>query len=162
MKKLYLLRGCPGCGKSSLVRKYGLERYTESTDAIRLEIAGTEVVNGINMISQSKNADVFRILHDRLEMRMQSGEPVIVDATNISQLGWYYKKALEYGYQVVIVDFKVSLEVLKQRNIGRGIHYVPEEVIESMYNRKKVSQILNPNVRVIAPSDFLSDWRSNK
>lgn len=162
MKKLYLMRGCPGCGKSSLIAKCGLERYTESTDKIRLEIAGTEVVNGIEMISQQKNAEVFFILHKRIESRMLRNEPVIVDATNISSLGWYYNKAEEYGYQLIIVDFKVSLNVLKQRNITRGIHYVPEEVIERMYNKKKVSQIMNSNVRVISPSSFLSDWKSDE
>lgn len=159
MKRLYIMRGCPGSGKSTLIKDCGLIEFSISTDAIRLEYNGTEVIDGKEMISQKNNKFIFSLVYQRLEERMQSGLPVILDATNISGLGSYYKLASDYGYEVIIVDFKVSLEVLKDRNKGRGIHYVPEEVIERMYEKKKKSQIMQKDVRIIRPSDFYKDWQ---
>lgn len=156
-KRLYLLRGCPGSGKSTLISKLGLEEYTISTDKIRLKIAGTEVIDGIEMISQKKNYIVFNMVKNCIITNMTKGLPIILDATNISDTGKYYKLANEYGYEVVVVDFKVSLEVLLERNKYRGIAYVPESVICKMYEKKKTTPI-HEGSRVIRPSDMEGDW----
>lgn len=157
-KRLYLLRGCPGSGKSTLISKLGLEKYTISTDKIRLQIAGTEVIDGIEMISQKKNGEVFRLVNYYIQEAMSLGNPIVLDATNITYTGKYYKLANEYGYEVVVVDFKVSLEVLLERNKTRGIAYVPEPVIYKMYEKKKSTPI-HEGSRVIRPSDMESDWK---
>lgn len=159
MKRLYLMRGCPGCGKSSLIKKLGLEEYSISTDAIRLEISGTELVDGREVISQKDNSKVFEIVRNRIESRMGMNLPIILDATNLSSTSVYYKIAEKYGYEVVVVDFKVSLKVLLERNKTRGIHYVPEEVIKKMYDKKSRSSV-REGVRVIRPSDLKHDWIS--
>ena len=83
-KRLYLLRGCPGSGKSTLISKLGLEKYTISTDKIRLQIAGTEVIDGIEMISQKKNGEVFRLVNYYIQEAMSLGNPIVLDATNIT------------------------------------------------------------------------------
>lgn len=155
-KRLYLLRGCPGSGKSTLISKLGLENYTISTDKLRLELAGTEVINGIEMISQKKNSLVFEIVINQISNRMANGLPIVLDATNITDTGKYYKLASKYGYEVVVVDFKVSLDVLLERNKSRGIAYVPENVIYSMYEKKK--NPIRAGSRVIRPSDMEKDW----
>lgn len=158
VKKLYLLRGCPGCGKSTLISQVGAEEYTISTDALRLKLAGTEIVNGVEVISQKKNGIVFKIVLSSMESKMKSGLPVILDATNLSRVGKYYTLASEYGYEVVVVDFKVSLDVLKERNLHRGIANVPVDVVEKMYEKKRTTEI-HSGSRVISPTDFKREWR---
>lgn len=160
MKRLYLLRGVPGCGKTTLIDKLGLKDYTLSTDDIRLKIAGIEVIDGIEYISQKKNFVVFKILNSSLEKRMLKNEPVIIDATNIIGLKTYINLAAKYEYEVVIVDFKVSLDVLLERNRERKSTYksLPEEKIKEFYNKKKTGN-LPENVRVIRPSDMEKDWK---
>lgn len=157
--RLYIMRGCPASGKTTLIYGCGLSDYAVSTDDIRLEQNGTEILNGIEMISQKNPKLIFSIVYDNIRFRMEHRIPIILDATNINQLGAYYKLASAYEYEVVVVDFKVSLDVLKERNKNRGIRYVPEEVIERMYEKKKVSQILQQGVRIIRPSDFYNDWK---
>lgn len=160
MKRLYLLRGVPGCGKTTLIEKLGLKNYTLSTDDIRLKIAGTEVIDGIECISQKKNFVVFKILNSSLEKRMLKNEPVIIDATNITGLKTYMDLASKYSYEVIIVDFKVSLDVLLERNRARKSTYksLPEKKIEEFYNKKKTGNLPN-NVRVIRPSEMERDWK---
>jgi predicted kinase len=89
---------------------------------------------------------------------MKSGLPVILDATNLSRVGKYYTLASEYGYEVVVVDFKVSLDVLKERNLHRGIANVPVDVVEKMYEKKRTTEI-HSGSRVISPTDFKREWR---
>lgn len=160
MKRLYLLRGVPGCGKTTLIEKLGLKDYTLSTDDIRLKIAGIEVIDGVECISQKKNFVVFKILNSSLEKRMLKNEPVIIDATNITGLKTYIDLANKYGYEVVVVDFKVSLGVLLERNKERKSTYksLPDNKIVEFYNKKKTGN-LPDNVRVIRPSDMEKDWK---
>lgn len=160
MRRLYLLRGVPGCGKTTLIEKLGLKDYTLSTDDIRLKIAGTEVIDGVECISQKKNFVVFKILNSSLEKRMLKNEPVIIDATNITGLKTYMDLASKYNYDVIVVDFKVSLDVLLERNRARKSTYksLPEKKIEEFYKKKKTGNLPN-NVRVIRPSDMERDWK---
>lgn len=160
MKRLYMLRGVPGCGKSTLIDKLGLHEFTLSTDEIRLKISGIEIIDGVEVISQKKNFLVFKILKDSLIKRMKQNLPVIIDATNITGLNTYKSLADEHGYEFIIVDFKVSLNVLLERNKARQSTYksLPENKIISYYDKKKTSN-LPEGARVIRPSDLEKEWK---
>ena len=76
MAKFIMLAGLPGSGKSTyaeeLVRKEGF--VVHSSDKIREELGDVN--------DQSKNEQVFTILHKRIKEDLRSGKNVIYDATN--------------------------------------------------------------------------------
>ena len=89
-------------------------------------------------ISQEWNGFVWATLYAMLGTRMREGSFVIIDAvhqTNKS-LKQYRKMCEEFGYDMKIVDFKVSLEDALERNKNRAMYkMVPKEVIERMHNQ---------------------------
>ena len=76
--KLTILCGLPSSGKSTYAEsiKDIFDYIVISSDAIREEISFYE--------DQSKNAEVFQILHKRVDKALSDGKNVIVDATNIN------------------------------------------------------------------------------
>ena len=46
MRRLVLLRGIPGAGKSTWVKKNGLEKFTLSSDNIRLMLHSPALTHG--------------------------------------------------------------------------------------------------------------------
>ena len=76
--KLTILVGLPSSGKSTYAEsiKDIFDYVVISSDAIREEISFYE--------DQSKNAEVFQILHKRVDEALGDGKNVIVDATNIN------------------------------------------------------------------------------
>jgi len=152
----YLMHGVAGSGKSTLIRECGLEEYSISPDNLRLEIAGTIIdENGIEVISQEKNQQVWYLVYKEINKRMMRGDEIIIlDATNLGSLRSYRNMAKDFGYDLVVVDFKVPLEELLRRNTheNRGIAMIPEEVTKRMYKRKQTQSLKNYNV--ISPEEF--------
>lgn len=92
MRDLIIMRGCPGCGKSTAIKESGLKDYVLSPDDIRLMLRAPEVnENGEYRISQQDNALVFKMLDEMLVHRMENGSPTITDAT-----GKMYKQKFPY------------------------------------------------------------------
>ena len=143
MNLLLVLRGVPGCGKSTWIKERELEQYTLSTDNIRLLFAAPEQTpDGRYAISSKYDKQVWAFFRERLEDRMKNGDFTILDATHTkeSYLKDYKKLCQEYNYRMVIVDFSsVDLDTIKTRNYRREMYKkVPEEVIERMYNQIQV------------------------
>lgn len=138
VKKFYALVGCPGAGKSTFKENSGLSKYAISADDIRIEL-GCIVINedGTGYIDQSKNGEVFAIFYNRLEEKLQEGETIVVDNTNLDprDLKKLRKKAEMYGYTFEIILFDISLETLLKRNTDRGYKNVPKERVEEMYEK---------------------------
>ena len=139
MRTLYLLRGIPGSGKSTWIKENHLEPYTLSADAMRLMIQSPILtVDGKTVISQNNDKQAWKLLFSFLEERMDRGEFVIVDATHYKKDSIYkYKTLIEkYRYRAYVIDFTdIPLDVCKERNLQReGYKYVPEIVLEKMYN----------------------------
>ena len=83
MRILLLLRGAPGCGKSTWVEENGLNGYTLSADSIRLLYQSPIMkADGTEGISPDEDEAVWKILYKILRARMQNGEFTVVDATN--------------------------------------------------------------------------------
>jgi predicted kinase len=108
MRNLVILRGPQGSGKSSLVRRLGLDGHHLSFDKFREAICG-DTLNpaGEMTISQVHNVLVHRLTMESLERRMEAGETILFEATlpktfdveNIVALG------RTHGYAILIVDF---------------------------------------------------------
>lgn len=135
MKKLIILRGLPGSGKSTWIRENNYEIYTLSMDTIRLMFAEPNPT-----ISQQYNQRVFEIFSELLETRLKTGSFTIID--NVNQTWKYIKPYIEigekYGYDIEIKQFDVPLEVCLERNKNRETYkQVPEEVVRRMDEQMK-------------------------
>lgn len=143
MRSLVILRGSPASGKSTWVKKMGLENYCLSADNIRLLVQSPilSCTEKHTEISQSNDSYVWQLLFELLEERMKRGEFVIVDATHSrsSDFSRYNKLCERYRYRRYYVDFSdVPIEECKRRNQNREDYKrVPESVIEKMYSRLK-------------------------
>ena len=123
MRKLILLRGLPGSGKSTFIKQHDLEPYTLSTDTLRMHYGSlTYEAGGRLRIPAEYDKQVWQKLLDLLNERMARGELVIVDATHSNPRSFapYEKLAKDHRYQVLCVDFaNISLATCIERNNGR-------------------------------------------
>lgn len=162
MRILLLLRGAPGCGKSTWIAEKGLKPYALSADDIRLLCQSPVMqVDGTEAISQSNDNVVWKMLFGLLEVRMQKGEFTVIDATNskTSEINKYKEMCSTYRYRMYCVDFTdIPMEEVKRRNAGREpLRRVPEDVIERMYSRFATQKIPS-GVKVIRPDELDSIW----
>lgn len=159
MKNLFLLRGLPGCGKSTWIKDNRLEPYTLSSDKLREMYGGLEYnLEGNLTISSKRDKLVWETLFNMLEARMQRGLTTIIDATNIKEgtINKYSKLADKYFYKVYVVDFTdVPVETCIERNKNRGYKKVPEKVIFSMATNLKTAKIPD-GIKVISLHEFVS------
>lgn len=146
MRSLVILRGSPASGKSTWVKKMGLENYTLCADSIRLLVESPIIVpdKKHRVISQKNDNYVWQLLFELLEKRMSRGEFVVVDATHSrsSDFSRYNKLCERYRYRRYFVDFSdVSIEEYKRRNsLREDYKRVPEAVIDKMYSRLKTQE----------------------
>lgn len=117
MRTLLMLRGAPGCGKSTWIRERGLEQYALSADGIRMLCAGPKLTpDGGWMIDPTNDSAVWKMLFELLEIRMQNGEFTVIDATNSKSTEMNKYKALcdEYRYRMYCVDMTdIPIETVK-------------------------------------------------
>ena len=146
MRTLVITRGAPGAGKSTWIKKMGLENYTLCADSIRLLVESPIIVpdKKHRVISQKNDNYVWTLLFELLEKRMSNGEFVIIDATHSrsSDFSRYNKLCERYRYRKYYVDFSdVPIEECKKRNAKREDYKrVPESVIDKIYSRLETQQ----------------------
>ncbi|HBA48152.1 MAG TPA: calcineurin [Lachnospiraceae bacterium] len=162
MRILLLLRGAPGCGKSTWIRQQGLKKYTLSADDIRLLCQSPVMLaDGTEGISQSNDSTVWKTLFSILEIRMQRGDFTVIDATNskTSEMNRYKEMCENYRYRIYCVDFTdVPIEEVKRRNADReAFQRVPEDVIDNMYSRFRTQKIPS-GIKVIKPDELDTIW----
>lgn len=157
MRTLFILRGAPASGKSTWIKEHELEPYTISTDTLRLMYQSPITTEeGQLAISQNHDKEVWDMLMELLERRMDNGEFVIIDATHYKStlINKYKDLVSKYRYRVYVVDFtKISIEELKKRNSQRGFRTVPEEVIDKMYIALTDDKEVKKSYKIITPEE---------
>lgn len=131
MKSLYLLRGLPGAGKSTLAKKLG-DVYYEA-DMYFTNENGQYIFNGVDI----KKAHEWcqNEVHTAMILNHTTGENENIVVSNTFTQEWemeaYYKLANSYGYRVYSL-------IVENRHGGENLHNVPEDKIEVMRNRFEI------------------------
>ena len=151
MKKLILLQGTSGTGKSSWVRDHHLTDCTISADEIRQRLGLAVHTRRGNMpIIKIKNHDdtiTWDIFNKIINYRITQTDLTIVDNTNTSAiaLNQMHNLAAKYNCQVYLLDFMLQFEsanhkfdnaavqraqdILLKRNSKRIMYPVPKYVL---------------------------------
>lgn len=158
MRTMFVLRGAPGCGKSTWIKDNGLTPYTLEADNLRLLWQGPVLkADGEFAIGQNNDRRVWNLLHQMLEERMERGEFIVVDATHYKStlLNQYKKLIAHYQYRAYVVDFTdVPLETLLKRNAQREPYKrVPEEVIRKMAAVFEKDEEVSSTFTVVTPEE---------
>lgn len=153
MRRLVLLRGAPGCGKSTFVRDHGLSDLVVSSDAIRRMLYPmVHTLDGDRSILGGAERTVWQMVSSIVEERMRRGATVVIDATNLSprdQQPWY-ALARTHLYRVGMVDCQagVSDDELRRRNRLRGDDRVADAALETMIERAH-QNVVAPDVELL-------------
>lgn len=137
MRDLILVRGAPGSGKSTYVKEHHLEPYTISSDAVRMMFSCPEFdpLTGEPHISQFHEQAVWDFIEQTLELRMKTGQFIVLDAQNIKAQRWI-KLAEQYRYHIWIAEMQATQEECLARNAARPpLTRVPEAVILASFWR---------------------------
>ena len=143
MKKIFLMMGIPGGGKSTWIRS------NLPSDAVVCS-ADHFFVNddGIYIWKKELLHKAHRVCFDKYLAALDTSDVscVVVDNTNTKRadMRQYVVEANNRGYDVNIVAITVDPEVAAQRNV----HGVPNETIKKMY-----SQIQN-TIKLGFPNDW--------
>lgn len=157
MRKLLLMRGIPGSGKSYWLDRFDLKPYTICPDDLRLLFRSPVLSKeGTLSIDGANDKRVWEMVYSLLEERMNRGEFVVIDATHKKQSDFsrYQKLANTYMYDIACVDFsEQELNQCVKRNYERKEYKrVPGAVIAQHHNI--ITQHKLPkNITVIKPED---------
>lgn len=161
---------CLGSGKSAWVtKKYDYDRIFKhnttilSSDEIRKQLYGDEN-------DQTHNEEVFQYIKDTSVEKLEKGQRVIIDATNLSRkarqsITDYVDQKLsfyEYGFikfVVVATSYYQCLENNRKRS-----RQVPENVIERMYKQFEFPTLSEAvhEIEVVYPFEIDKDFYGMK
>jgi predicted ABC-type ATPase len=130
MKKIYILRGVPGSGKSRFAANY---RYGEEKKGWICSADQYFSKSGTYKFDPSKLPEAHQsCLRNFIDSISSSCPMIIVDNTNIHawEMAPYIALGELYGYQVEIHTFKVENPVIA---FERNIHNVPLKTIQYMF-----------------------------
>ena len=124
MKTLFLLRGLPGAGKSTLADSLGID-YVEA-DMFFMQ-------DGEYKFDGTKIKLAHEWCQDRVRKIMEYGMNVAVANTFTQEweMAPYLEMAKEFGY-------RVNSLIVENRHGGENTHSVPEEALTRMRNRFEI------------------------
>lgn len=122
---LYLLRGLPGAGKSTLAKTFSPNHYIEA-DMFMINEETGEYEFDVNRL-----ASAHRWCQCETELKMEMGAPEVVVSntfTTEKEMKPYMELAEKYNYRVVTL-------IVENRHGSKSIHGVPESTMKKMENR---------------------------
>ena len=136
MKKVYILRGVSGSGKSTFIKNLSLNKVVHSTDNYFYK--NKKYIFNPKKLSfyHKKNFESF------VESLKRKKRVVVVDNTNLlcEFVEPYINEAKKYGYKVILVDF---IPKGREFHFRRNRHNVPIRVINEQFkNYKKCKNML--------------------
>ena len=130
MKELFLLRGLPGAGKSTLAKQLVGDKDYCHKEADMYFVNGKGNYN----FKPSQLKDAHQWCQEEIEFVMRlEHSPVVVSNTftQEKELEPYYQLAEKYGYRVYSL-------IVENRHGGVNEHGVPEEKLEQMKQRFEI------------------------
>lgn len=132
MKKIIIMGGLPGSGKSYIAEKHNNFGATIKVDCddLKKECEGYDPNHPELVHEASKKLEA-----EVLDKLLQGNESFLYDttATNIKRIAALIKKAQANGFEVTFVYVMVSLETSLARNAQRERH-VPENIIYEKFS----------------------------
>ena len=125
MKALYLLRGLPGAGKSTVAKRLGGEHYEADMFFMK---------DGEYKFDATKLKMAHQWCQQQVEHCMEDESPVVVVSNTFTQeweMQAYNDLAKHYGYTVFSL-------VVENRHGGENVHGVPADAMDRMENRFEI------------------------
>lgn len=161
MRKLILLRGAQGTGKTTLTNPYR-ELVVSFDDFRELYAPKVPTLDGdlSLVLSNSAQKKVVRATFDAAEERLRLGTTIIVDTMNLRQKDQkdWVGLAKKYQYEALLVDAQgeTTDEELIERNERRGEKRVPVDALLASAALGRERHI-HPAIREISPDDLHSE-----
>lgn len=146
MRRLLLVRGPQGSGKSTFIHRLGLDDYALSFDKVRTIAGGPSMTpDGRVTVSHENEETVVGLTRQLLEMRMARGETLALEQATMSgdDAARWAALARKWRYEPLLVDLStVPLDVAQARNAQREeMTRVPEHHIERTVMRLGASPL---------------------
>ncbi len=134
MKKLYVIAGCNGAGKTTA-------SYTILPEILDCKefVNADEIAKGISPFQPEKvGMEAGRLMLKRIKNLLEAGESFAFETT-LSTRSYvsFIEKAKQLGYQVTCLFFLLDSEELAISRVAtrvkEGGHHIPEEVIRRRY-----------------------------
>ena len=144
MKKVIIMRGIPGSGKSTYVKEHFSEALVCSADNYFEELAALNNTSYLEEFNRALVPMAHAFCRDSFNHATEvMDEPlVVVDNTNIRNWEYqfdYAESALRRGYEVHIVEIPFSRDMAEEYH-RRNKHGVPLEVIKGMMDAYEPSE----------------------
>ena len=163
MRTLFVLRGAPGAGKSTLIRRHGLGDLAIGLDDFRrLYSTPFTDLDGRPTLSMAFGAEkqVVSAFKAAVATRIRQGGTLLLDCTNPTRKSYreFASLARRCGYAVYVIDIQGELsdaELIERNETRRGgIDYVGPEVVASIAARVRAG-----TASVVEPVVGLDDVR---
>ena len=144
MRTMFVLRGAPGAGKSTLIRRHRLGDLAVGLDDFRRLFSATFTdLDGAPTLSMTFGAEkqVVAAFKAAVASRIRQGATLLLDCTNPSRKSYreFASLARRCGYEVYVVDVQGDLtdaELIERNETRRGaLGYVEPRVVADIAAR---------------------------